>query len=81
MSVVNQEIGIVTRAAWQGDGLNTGLMGFAFPILTRIYNGTNPGDDKFPQTQIPYNPFFYSAVQQGLVSNPCKFLLPKWDLF
>ncbi|KAF9075360.1 aspartic peptidase domain-containing protein [Rhodocollybia butyracea] len=70
MSVVNQEIGIVTRAAWQGDSLNTGIMGLASPNLTKVYKGTNPSDDQFPQTRIPYNPFFYSAVQQGLVSNP-----------
>ncbi|KAF9074548.1 acid protease [Rhodocollybia butyracea] len=70
MAVANQEIGIAVNAAWEGDGINTGLMGLASPNLTSIYEGTNPSADEFPQTQIPYNPVFYSAVQQGLVSNP-----------
>ncbi|KIK69883.1 hypothetical protein GYMLUDRAFT_236344 [Collybiopsis luxurians FD-317 M1] len=70
MAVANQEIGIVSKAAWEGDGFNTGLLGLASPNLTSIYEGTNPDNDEFPETQIPYNPFFYSAVQQGLVSNP-----------
>ncbi|KAJ4500466.1 aspartic peptidase domain-containing protein [Lentinula lateritia] len=52
------------------DGFNTGLMGLASPNLTSVFRGTDPDDDEFPQTQIPYNPVFYSAVQQGVVSNP-----------
>ncbi|KAJ3801452.1 aspartic peptidase domain-containing protein [Lentinula aff. detonsa] len=70
MVVTNQEIGVVTNAAWEGDGFDTGLMGLASPNLTSVFKGTNPDDDEFPQTQIPYNPVFYSAVQQGVVSNP-----------
>lgn len=73
MVVAKQEIGIVTNAAWEGDGFNTGLMGLASPNLTSVFRGTDPDDDEFPQTQIPYNPVFYSAVQQGVVSNPCKW--------
>jgi len=45
-------------------------MGLASPNLTSIYKGTDPSDDEFPETQVPYNPVFYSAVQQKLVSNP-----------
>ncbi|KAJ3990171.1 aspartic peptidase domain-containing protein [Lentinula detonsa] len=67
MAVANQEIGVVNKAAWDGDGFNSGLIGFASPNLTFVFNGTNPNDD---DTQLPYNPFFYSAVQQGLVSHP-----------
>ncbi|KAJ3773568.1 acid protease [Lentinula raphanica] len=70
MVVTNQEIGVVTNAAWEGDGFNTGLMGLASPNLTSVFEGTDPSADEFPQTQIPYNPVFYSAVQQGVVSNP-----------
>lgn len=74
LAVKQQEIGVVNKAAWDGDGFNSGLIGFASPNLTFVFNGTNPDDD---DTQIPYNPFFYSAVQQGLVSHPCKWFLMK----
>ncbi|KAJ3851420.1 aspartic peptidase domain-containing protein [Lentinula lateritia] len=67
LAVKQQEIGVVNKAAWDGDGFNSGLIGFASPNLTFVFNGTNPDND---DTQIPYNPFFYSAVQQGLVSHP-----------
>ncbi|KAF8824325.1 hypothetical protein HHX47_DHR8000185 [Lentinula edodes] len=67
LAVKQQEIGVVNKAAWDGDGFNSGLIGFASPNLTFVFNGTNPDDD---DTQIPYNTFFYSAVQQGLVSHP-----------
>jgi len=69
MSVVGQEIGIATECAWEGDGVNTGLMGLASPNLTSVFEGTDPNDDS-TANQLPYNSIFYSAVQQGLVSNP-----------
>jgi hypothetical protein len=70
MAVKGQEIGIAVDCAWEGDGVNTGLMGLASPNLTSVFKGTNPAADEFPQTQLPYNSIFYSAVQQGLVSHP-----------
>jgi hypothetical protein len=45
-------------------------MGLASPNLTSVFEGTDPNNDEFPQTQLPYNSIFFSAVQQGLVSNP-----------
>ncbi|KAF5368298.1 hypothetical protein D9757_010525 [Collybiopsis confluens] len=70
MTVPRQEIGIVTNAAWLGDGIDTGLMGLASPNLTSAFKGTNPNADEWPETQIPYNPLFYTAVKDGIVSEP-----------
>lgn len=72
MTVTKQEIGLVTDAAWEGDGVNTGLMGLAYPDLTSVYNGTNPDNDT---AQDPYNPVFWTAVAEKVVTNPCKFSL------
>lgn len=72
MTVPKQEIGVVNKAAWEGDGVNTGLMGLASPNLTSAFKGTDPSADVFPTTQIPYNPVFYTAVQDGIVSEPCE---------
>lgn len=47
-------------------------MGLASPNLTSVFEGTDAANDEFPETQLPYNSFFFSAVQQGLVSHPCE---------
>lgn len=72
MTVASQLIGLVTDAAWAGDGVNTGLLGLAYPALTAVYNGTDPNDD-VPGDTVPYNPFFFTAVSENVVSNPCAF--------
>lgn len=71
MTVTKQEIGLVTNAAWEGDGVNTGLMGLAYPGLTSVYNGSNPDDDT-SALRDPYNPVFWTAVAEKAVKNPCK---------
>ncbi|KAF5376833.1 hypothetical protein D9757_008895 [Collybiopsis confluens] len=53
-----------------GDGeFLSGESGFDTVIVANM-KGADPAADQFPETQIPYNPFFYSAVQQGVVSHP-----------
>ncbi|KAJ7092312.1 aspartic peptidase domain-containing protein [Mycena belliarum] len=69
MSVDRQEIGIPTLTAWEGDGINTGLIGFAFPDLTSVFNTTDPTKAS-ASNQIPYSPLFNSAVKQKKVKNP-----------
>ncbi|KAJ6464864.1 acid protease [Mycena sanguinolenta] len=61
LAVKRQEIGVVSSAAWSGDGINSGLLGLAYPGLTSV---TSEG------TQTKYNPFFFSAVQEKQVSHP-----------
>jgi hypothetical protein len=72
LAVTQQEIGVVTKAAWNGDGVNTGLMGLAFASLTSVFKGNNPDNDSFsdPDNQEPYSPFFLSAIKQGKVKQP-----------
>lgn len=71
MTVKKQEIGLVTDAAWEGDGVNTGLMGLAYSGLTSVYNGTDPDKDS-SSTAAHYSPLFSTAVSDGVVSQPCK---------
>lgn len=70
LTVKKQEIGLVTKAAWDGDGVNTGLVGLAYPSLTSAFSGTNPDKDTDNNLE-NYNPFFFTAVSQGDVSEPC----------
>ncbi|KAJ7743456.1 aspartic peptidase domain-containing protein [Mycena maculata] len=69
VSVTGQEIGVPNLAAWEGDGVNTGLIGLAFPDLTSVYNTTDPTRAS-AANQLPYDPFFFSAVKQKKVANP-----------
>jgi len=69
MTVKSQEIGLVTQAAWTGDGENTGIMGLAYPALTHVYSGNNPAAD-VPSNPRTYNPLFFTAVLNKVVSNP-----------
>ncbi|PSR76813.1 hypothetical protein PHLCEN_2v8194 [Hermanssonia centrifuga] len=69
LTVTQQEFGVVTAAAWNGDTISTGLMGLAFPTLTSVFNGTDPDADE-TAAHLLYNPFFFSAVQQKAVDAP-----------
>jgi len=69
MSVVHQEIGVPTLTAWEGDGVNTGLIGLAFPDLTSVYNTTDPTKAS-AANQLVYSPLFLSAVKQKAVKAP-----------
>lgn len=73
VTVTQQEIGTPDLAAWSGDGVNSGLLGLAYSGLTSVFNTTDP--TKASQANhIPYDPFFLTAVNQGVVTNPCQFL-------
>ena len=73
LGVKGQEIGLVTKAAWDGDGVSSGILGLASPNLTSVFAGTDPlKDSRRTNSHLPYNPFFFTAVQEKLVSNPCK---------
>ncbi|KAJ7033574.1 acid protease [Mycena alexandri] len=68
-SVSQQEIAVPTLTAWEGDGVNTGLIGLAFPDLTSVYNTTDPTKAS-AENQLPYSPLFLSGVRQKKVAKP-----------
>ncbi|KAJ7469827.1 acid protease [Mycena galericulata] len=68
--VTHQEIGLVTSAAWVGDGINTGLLGLAYPLLTSVSNASTGSGANGHGAQMPYDPWFFSAVKQGRVREP-----------
>ncbi|KAJ6457398.1 aspartic peptidase domain-containing protein [Mycena vitilis] len=69
LTVTKQEIGIPDLAAWNGDGVNSGLLGLAYSGITSVYNTTDPTKAS-GANHIPYDPFFATAVKQGVVNNP-----------
>lgn len=66
ITVKNQQVAVVDFAAWFGDGVSSGLIGFAFPSITSQYAGTNPALDTI--TNIPYNPVFTNMYEEGHVA-------------
>jgi hypothetical protein len=54
-----------------GDGVSSGLIGLAYPGLTSVFNGTDPDDDSLSNLD-EYDPFFFTAVKEGAVSEPRK---------
>lgn len=71
--VPKQEFGVVNAAAWEGDGINSGLIGLCFPNITSVYTGTDPDADSNANNE-PYNPFFFNAVKDKLVSKSCEYM-------
>jgi hypothetical protein len=57
ITVPHQEFAMVNYAAWSGDGVSSGLVGFAYSSLTSAYPGTNPSNDQ-PGTTIIYPTLF-----------------------
>jgi len=80
IKVKNQEIGLVNRTFWEGDGYGSGLPGLAFPASTAAYvgddlnidNRTEAGSVK-PGDRMFYSPLVQTMISQGL--NPPLFSL------
>ncbi|KAF2401758.1 acid protease [Trichodelitschia bisporula] len=58
-----QAVAIVDTAYWSGDGHSSGLLGLAYPNLTRAFA---PGT--WPARPAPYNPLFTSMWQANLTA-------------
>ncbi|KAF7345601.1 Acid protease [Mycena venus] len=67
--VTDQEIALPTVTGWQGDGFSTGILGLAFPLLTKVFNSSDPAKGS-PENHIPYDPFFTTAIKQKKLKNP-----------
>lgn len=57
ITVPSQEFGLVDYAAWNGDGVSSGLVGFAYRTLTSMYIGEVP-KDAVPGRALKYNTLF-----------------------
>ena len=66
ITVKDQQIAVVTRANWNGDGYSSGVLGLGFPANTKAYSGISPGANS-QKSRVDYNPFFTSAYTEGNV--------------
>ncbi|KAK3073165.1 hypothetical protein LTR53_005502 [Teratosphaeriaceae sp. CCFEE 6253] len=68
ITVQRQEVALVSDGYWNGDGVASGLIGFAYPSLTRAYEGTNARADRKTTRLAPYNPWIFNAIAQNLTA-------------
>ncbi|KAL8869844.1 MAG: hypothetical protein Q9174_003965 [Haloplaca sp. 1 TL-2023] len=66
ITVSRQEVAIVNFAAWNGDGITSGLIGLAYPGLTSSFNGSDPKFDT-SLDELEYSPIFTSMYTQGKI--------------
>ncbi|KAG9252439.1 putative aspartic-type endopeptidase [Emericellopsis atlantica] len=71
ITVQEQAIGIVDRATDKGDGVNSGILGLGFPMLTSAHPGTVLENDTMSliTNRIPYEPTFVNMYKKGLVES------------
>jgi Eukaryotic aspartyl protease len=67
ITVKKQQIAVVDAACWEGDGISAGLIGLAYPGLTKSFAGNDPTVDT-SSSQILYNPIFTSMYNDGLIA-------------
>jgi Eukaryotic aspartyl protease len=67
ITIVGQPMGFVDKAAWQGDGVSSGILGLAFPSITNAFTGTDPHQDRKGANNVPYPPIFTNMHRTGLI--------------
>jgi Eukaryotic aspartyl protease len=73
ISVSNQTLGIVKTATWKGDGVSSGLVGMAFPSVTRSMG------QKVGSAASPYDPVVFSMYKAGLIKPVFSVALNRLD--
>jgi hypothetical protein len=66
IKVPSQIVGIVDYAAWMGDRQSSGLVGLAYPNITRAYISGTKAEKK--GASISYSPIFTSMIKQNLTT-------------
>lgn len=79
VTVAKQEVALVDYGYWNGDSQTDGLMGFAYPSLTSAFAGTDSHADNSNANAANYSPFFFNAVQQGLIDGVFTMILARTE--
>ncbi|KAL2010878.1 hypothetical protein VTN00DRAFT_3596 [Thermoascus crustaceus] len=79
VTVRRQTVGVVDRTTKKGDGINSGILGLGYPVLTAAHAGGTDIEGIDTDTdngtlllndRIQYDPLFTSMYKQGLVKEP-----------
>ncbi len=68
ITVKKQESILVDTVAYRGDGLTSGILGLAYPIVGRVFSNTS-SSPRIPGSPAhhKYDPIFTNMYKQGLV--------------
>lgn len=66
ITVQQQKFGLMNLAGWMGDGVSSGLIGFAYSTITSAYAGIDPSKDKKGAT-LQYNTLFTNMWNLSLI--------------
>ncbi|KAK5165447.1 uncharacterized protein LTR77_008976 [Saxophila tyrrhenica] len=69
ITVKHQEIASVTEGYWNGDGVTSGIIGFAYSALTAAYSGTDPSQDNPKTNNVHYENWIDNAIDEGKIDS------------
>ena len=55
----NTQVGVINSAFWLGDNVTSGLLGLAFPVLTKAFRGDE---------RLEYDPVVTTMIKQGAIA-------------
>jgi hypothetical protein len=67
INLPKQKVGIVSSTTNQGDGINSGLVGLAYPSITSAHPGRTSDNTTFLYNRIPYDPPIFNMATSGLI--------------
>ncbi|KAJ5727030.1 hypothetical protein N7493_006057 [Penicillium malachiteum] len=70
ITVPGQIVGIADHSTPMGDGVNSGVLGLAYPSLTSAHPGNHTDNTTFFFDREVYSPLFSTMYEQGLVEEP-----------
>ena len=76
VTVDHQEIALISKAFWRGDGVSSGILGFAFSSLTSAYRGSDLAGYSSANL-VHYTNFIGNVVQQGKVDPSFSVVLAR----
>ncbi|KAJ5618488.1 Peptidase aspartic catalytic [Penicillium herquei] len=70
ITVLGQIVGIADHSTPTGDGVNSGVLGLAYPSLTSAHPGNYADNTTFFFDREVYSPLFNTMYERGLVKEP-----------
>ncbi|KAJ5334141.1 uncharacterized protein N7506_007924 [Penicillium brevicompactum] len=67
LTVKKQKVGIANRSNPTGDGVNSGLLGLAYPSITSAHPGNQTDNTTYWYNRLPYDPLVNTMHKQGLI--------------
>ncbi|CAG7950886.1 unnamed protein product [Penicillium salamii] len=67
ITVKKQKVGIADRSNPMGDGVNSGLLGLAYPSITSAHPGNSTDNTTYWYNRLPYDPLINTMHKEGKI--------------